>query len=66
MIEEKDHIGGAPITALSANKTQVRGQQDAAHVDGKDLEFGLTTMCVFSNRKFWGCISMFPKIWDCN
>ena len=47
-IESKYHIGGAPITALSANRYSSEGTAKmSAHVDGKDLEFGLTTMCVF-------------------
>ena len=44
-IEEKYHLGGAPITTLSANKYTTGGTQKmSAHVDGKDLEFDQTTL----------------------
>jgi len=61
-IESKYHIGGAPITALSANKYSTEGTQKmSAHVDGKDLEFGMTTMCVFRIGDFEGAYLCFPR-----
>lgn len=61
-IEEKYHIGGAPITALSANKYSSGGTEKmSAHLDGKDLEFGLTTMCVFRIGDFGGAYLCFPR-----
>ena len=61
-IEEKYHLGGAPITTLSANKYTTGGTQKmSAHVDGKDLEFGMTTMCVFRIGNFGGAYLTFPR-----
>lgn len=61
-IESKYHIGGAPITALSANKYTTEGTQKmSAHVDGKDLEFGMTTMCVFRIGDYKGAYLTFPR-----
>ena len=61
-IESKYHIGGAPITALSANKYTTEGtQRMSAHVDGKDLEFGMTTMCVFRIGEFKGAYLTWPR-----
>ena len=61
-IESKYHIGGAPITALSANRYSSEGTAKmSAHVDGKDLEFGLTTMCVFRIGDFGGAYLCFPR-----
>ena len=61
-IESKYHIGGAPITALSANKYTTEGTQKmSAHVDGKDLEFGLTTMCVYRIGDYEGAYLTFPR-----
>ena len=33
----------------------------SAHVDGKDLEFGMTTMCVFRIGDFGGAYLVFPR-----
>lgn len=61
-IESKYHIGGAPITALSANRYSTEGTAKmSAHVDGKDLEFGLTTMCVFRIGDYKGAYLTFPR-----
>ena len=61
-IESKYHIGGAPITALSANRYSSEGTAKmSAHVDGKDLEFGMTTMCVFRIGDFEGANLCFPR-----
>ena len=61
-IESKYHIGGAPITALSANKYTTEGTKKmSAHVDGKDLEFGMTTMCVFRIGDYKGAYLTFPR-----
>ena len=61
-IESKYHIGGAPITALSANRYSSEGTAKmSAHVDGKDLEFGMTTMCVFRIGDFKGANLCFPR-----
>ena len=61
-IESKYHIGGAPITALSANRYSSEGTAKmSAHVDGKDLEFGMTTSCVFRIRDFEGANLCFPR-----
>ncbi len=61
-IEEKYHIGGAPMTALSANKYSTGGTAKmSAHLDGKDLEFGMTTMCVFRIGEFGGAYLCFPR-----
>ena len=61
-IESKYHIGGAPITALSANRYSSEGTAKmSAHLDGKDLEFGLTTMCVFRIGDFKGAYLCFPR-----
>ena len=56
------YIGGAPITALSANRYSTEGTAKmSAHVDGKDLEFGLTTMCVFRIGDYKGAYLTFPR-----
>ena len=61
-IESKYHIGGAPITALSANRYSTEGTAKmSAHVDGKDLEFGMTTMCVFRVGDYDGAYLCFPR-----
>ena len=61
-IEEQYQIGGAPITALSANRYSSEGTAKmSAHLDGKDLEFGLTTMCVFRIGNFGGAYLCFPR-----
>ena len=61
-IEEKYHLGGAPITTLSANRYSSEGTAKmSAHVDGKDLEFGMTTMCVFRIGDFGGAYLVFPR-----
>ena len=61
-IEEKYHLGGAPITTLSANRYSSEGTAKmSAHVDGKDLEFGMTTMCVFRLGDFGGAYLVFPR-----
>tara|TARA_Y100001963_G_scaffold31351_1_gene43062 strand:- start:2113 stop:3114 length:1002 start_codon:yes stop_codon:yes gene_type:complete len=61
-IEEKYHLGGAPITTLSANKYTSEGTAKmSAHIDGKDLEFGMTTMCVFRLGNFGGAYLTFPR-----
>tara|TARA_B100002019_G_scaffold150254_1_gene129289 strand:+ start:1122 stop:2111 length:990 start_codon:yes stop_codon:yes gene_type:complete len=61
-IESKYHIGGAPITALSANRYSTEGTAKmSAHVDGKDLEFGMTTMCVFRIGDYKGAYLTFPR-----
>ena len=61
-IEEKYHLGGAPITTLSANRYSSEGTAKmSAHVDGKDLEFGMTTMCVFRLGNFGGAYLVFPR-----
>ena len=61
-IESKYHIGGAPITALSENRYSSEGTAKmSAHVDGKDLEFGMTTMCVFRIGDFEGANLCFPR-----
>ena len=61
-IESKYHIGGAPITALSANRYSSEGTAKmSAHVDGKDLEFGMTTMCGFRIGDFEGANLCFPR-----
>lgn len=61
-INEEYQLGGAPITTLSANKYSTGGTQKmSAHVDGKDLEFGMTTMCVFRIGDFGGAYLCFPR-----
>lgn len=61
-IDEKYHLGGAPITTLSANRYSSEGTAKmSAHVDGKDLEFGMTTMCVFRLGDFGGAYLVFPR-----
>jgi len=61
-IDEKYHIGGSPMTALSANKYSTGGTvKMSAHLDGKDLEFGMTTMCVFRIGEFGGAYLCFPR-----
>jgi len=61
-IDEQYQLGGAPITTLSANKYTTGGTQKmSAHVDGKDLEFGMTTMCVFREGNFGGAYLCFPR-----
>jgi len=61
-IDEKYHIGGSPMTALSANKYSTGGTAKmSAHLDGKDLEFGMTTMCVFRIGEFGGAYLCFPR-----
>jgi|TARA_R110000851_G_scaffold104664_1_gene222436 hypothetical protein len=61
-IDKKYHIGGSPMTALSANKYSTGGTTKmSAHLDGKDLEFGMTTMCVFRIGEFDGAYLCFPR-----
>ena len=60
-IESKYHIE-APITNLSANRYSTEGTAKmSAHVDGKDLEFGMTTMCVFRVGDYDGAYLCFPR-----
>ena len=52
----------SPITTLSANRYSSEGTAKmSAHVDGKDLEFGMTTMCVFRIGDFGGAYLVFPR-----
>ena len=59
-IDEQYHLG-IPTT-LSANRYSSEGTAKmSAHVDGKDLEFGMTTMCVFRLGDFGGAYLVFPR-----
>ena len=51
-----------PPVSTSANRYSSEGTAKmSAHVDGKDLEFGLTTMCVFRIGDFGGAYLCFPR-----
>ena len=56
-------LKGAPFTSISANKySYVEGAgKMSAHVDGDDLDFGMTTMCVFRCGDYKGAYLSFPR-----
>ena len=62
-VEEKYWLNGAPFTSISANKySYVEGAgKMSAHVDGDDLDFGMTTMCVFRCGDYEGAYLSFPR-----
>ena len=62
-VEEKYWLNGAPFTSISANKySYVEGAgKMSAHVDGDDLDFGMTTMCVFRCGDYDGAYLSFPR-----
>jgi len=61
-VEEQYHLNGAPFTSISANKYSEGGSKKmSAHVDGDDLDFGMTTMCVFRNGDYEGAYLSFPR-----